>query len=61
MPSTTTGTLQSAKSSVYFLAVASGEGMTYPARDHERWLRAAGFFRVKATRKGEHALIVATK
>ncbi len=58
---TETGTLQSAKSSIYFLAVASGEGMTYPARDHEKWLRAAGFSKVRGSRKGEHALIVATK
>lgn len=56
-----TGTLQSAKSSIYFLAVASGEGMTYPAKDHEKWLRVAGFSRVRTSRKGEHALIIATK
>jgi ubiquinone/menaquinone biosynthesis C-methylase UbiE len=58
---TETGTLQSAKSSIYFLAVASGEGMTYPAQDHEKWLRAAGFSKVRRSRKGEHALIIATK
>lgn len=58
---TETGTLQSAKSSIYFLAVASGEGMTYAAHDHKRWLKAAGFSKVKISRKGEHALIIATK
>lgn len=58
---TETGTLQSAKSSIYFLAMASGEGMTYPAMDHEKWLLAAGFSSVRKSRKGEHALIIATK
>lgn len=38
-----TGGLQAAKSSLYFLALASGEGMCHPASDHVKWLRAAGF------------------
>lgn len=37
------GGLQSVKSSLYFLTVASGEGMAYPASDHHRWLSEAGF------------------
>jgi precorrin-6B methylase 2 len=37
------GALQSAKSSMYFLNTASGEGMTYPKTDHCKWLNAAGF------------------
>jgi cyclopropane fatty-acyl-phospholipid synthase-like methyltransferase len=39
----TTGPLQAVKSSVYFVASASGSGMAYPAADHRRWLDAAGF------------------
>lgn len=38
-----TGGLQAAKSSMYFLATASGEGMTYPIGDHIQWLTAANF------------------
>lgn len=37
------GSLQSVKSSLYFVTVASGEGMAYPVRDHVRWLSEAGF------------------
>lgn len=38
-----TGALQSAKSSMYFLNTASGEGMTYPKIDQSKWLNKAGF------------------
>lgn len=38
-----TGGLQSVKSSLYFVTVASGQGMAYPARDHIKWLNDAGF------------------
>lgn len=38
-----TSSLQAVKSSLYFVTVASGEGMAYPARDHVRWLKDAGF------------------
>src|SRR5262249_31025814 len=41
------GGFQSAKSSIYFLTTASGEGMAYPGKDHERWLRQAGFDEVR--------------
>lgn len=37
------GGLQSVKSSLYFVTVASGQGMAYPVRDHTTWLRDAGF------------------
>ena len=37
------GGLQSVKSSLYFVTVASGHGMAYPARDHHKWLSDAGF------------------
>lgn len=37
------GGLQAVKSSLYFLTVASGEGMAYPASDHRTWLNDAGF------------------
>ena len=42
-----TGGLQAAKSSIYFLSVASGEGMAYPGGDHERWLHNVGFSNIK--------------
>ncbi|MDT0440115.1 MULTISPECIES: methyltransferase [Streptomyces] len=32
-----------ARLGLYFNVLASGRGMAYPARDYERWLRAAGF------------------
>lgn len=55
------GNLQSVKSSLYFLTVASGEGMAYPARDHRRWLAAAGFDVVAEydARTIDHCAIVA--
>lgn len=37
------GNLQSVKSSLYFVTVASGQGMAYPVRDHVQWLSDAGF------------------
>jgi ubiquinone/menaquinone biosynthesis C-methylase UbiE len=37
------GGLQAVKSSLYFITVASGEGMAYPASDHRGWLKEAGF------------------
>jgi methyltransferase len=42
-----TGSLQAAKSSIYFLCAASGEGMAYPAKDHDEALRRAGFSAVR--------------
>ena len=58
-----TGALQAAKSSIYFLCVASGEGMAYPARDHEESLRWAGFRAVRTYPAAEvdHGALVATK
>jgi precorrin-6B methylase 2 len=38
-----TAALQAAKSSIYFLCVASGEGMAYPAKEHEHLMKAVGF------------------
>ena len=57
------GGLQAAKSSLYFLSVASGEGMAYPARQHASWLREAGFASVVVhpVPAFDHAAIVATK
>jgi ubiquinone/menaquinone biosynthesis C-methylase UbiE len=37
------GNLQSVKSSLYFVTVASGQGMAYPVREHVQWLKDAGF------------------
>jgi hypothetical protein len=60
---TETSALQAAKSSIYFLCVASGEGMAYPARDHEQSIRTAGFSTVKRYPAAEvdHGALVAVK
>ena len=58
-----TGTLQAAKSSIYFLCVASGEGMAHPATEHKELMKAAGFRSVKiySAAKIDHGALVATK
>ncbi|MGG1944995.1 methyltransferase [Trinickia sp. NRRL B-1857] len=55
------GGLQSVKSSLYFVTVASGEGMAYPVRDHIRWLNDAGFNTVMKydARAIDHCALVA--
>ena len=55
------GGLQSVKSSLYFLTVASGEGMAYPARDHCRWMKEAGFNNISQydARSIDHCALVA--
>ena len=55
--------LQAAKSSIYFLTTASGEGMTWPGAEHEGWLLGAGFGNVKRydVRATDHGGLVATK
>lgn len=55
------GGLQSVKSSLYFVTVASGEGMAYPVRDHVRWLNDAGFNTVMKydARAIDHCALVA--
>lgn len=55
--------LYSARLSLYLNVLASGQGMAYPAKDWERWLREAGFVRV-STSSGlpyEHGLNVGWK
>jgi SAM-dependent methyltransferase len=58
-----TGPLQGAKSSLYFLTVASGEGMAYPVREHVSLLKSAGFREVDTHRYPTfgHAAVVATR
>jgi O-methyltransferase domain/Dimerisation domain len=55
--------LQASKTSIYFLSTASGEGMAYPARDHELWLGELGFSSVTCNEAGdiEHGAIVAVR
>jgi hypothetical protein len=57
------GGLQAAKSSIYFLTTASGEGMAYPATDHVAWLEQAGFRPIERYSYPEfdHSAILATK
>jgi cyclopropane fatty-acyl-phospholipid synthase-like methyltransferase len=58
-----TGSLQAAKSSIYFLCAASGEGMAYPAKDHDEALRRAGFSGVRRHLAAEfdHGALVAVR
>jgi ubiquinone/menaquinone biosynthesis C-methylase UbiE len=55
--------LQAAKSSMYFLCTASGEGMAYPGTDHEEWIREAGFKAAKRYNAPDidHGALVALK
>jgi cyclopropane fatty-acyl-phospholipid synthase-like methyltransferase len=58
----TTG-IFSARLSLYLNVLASGQGMAYPARDYEDWMRRAGFEEVH-TIGGlpfEHGLVTGTK
>lgn len=57
------GPLGAAHLSLYFLALASGSGMTYPVRDYVARFQEAGFTDVRATRiaGSDHALILGTK
>ncbi|MGA5474344.1 methyltransferase [Streptomyces arboris] len=58
-----TGGWYSARLSLYLNVLASGQGMAYPARDWEEWMRRAGFDAVR-TRTGypyEHGLTIGTK
>jgi hypothetical protein len=58
-----TGSLQAAKSSIYFLCAASGEGMAYPAKDHDEALRRAGFSAVRRYLAAEfdHGALIAVR
>ena len=58
-----TGSLQAAKSSIYFLSAASGEGMAYPGKEHAEWLRGVGFSHVARYDAPEfdHGALVAEK
>lgn len=53
----------SARLGLYFNVLASGQGMAYPAKDYEAWLRVAGFREI-GTATGlpyEHGLSMGTK
>jgi ubiquinone/menaquinone biosynthesis C-methylase UbiE len=58
------GPPRSALLSLYFLTLASGEGMVYPWKDYQRWYRKAGFRTVRVHRIGDlmdHGIIVGIK
>lgn len=57
-----TGGFQAAKSSVYFLTTASGEGMAHSGPSHESWLRDAGFDSIRRENHAEvgHGSLVAS-
>ena len=57
------GPLSTALGSPYFLAIATGEGMLYPWKDYESWLREAGFsnFQRIGNLPLDHGLLVGTK
>ncbi|MFC9650820.1 MULTISPECIES: methyltransferase [unclassified Streptomyces] len=52
-----------ARLGLYFNVLASGQGMAYPARDYENWLRQAGFSDVKTVTglPYEHGLTLGVK
>lgn len=59
-----TGPLRSAFLSLYFLVLASGEGMVYPWKDYVRWYKQVGFRRVEVHRVGDlmdHGIVIGTK
>lgn len=59
-----TGPLRSAFLSLYFLVLASGEGMVYPWKDYVRWYKQVGFRKVEVHRVGDlmdHGIIVGIK
>jgi ubiquinone/menaquinone biosynthesis C-methylase UbiE len=58
------GPPRSALLSLYFLTLASGEGMVYPWKDYQRWYRKAGFRTVRVHRIGDlmdHGIIIGIK
>lgn len=57
------GGLQAAKSSTYFMSVASGEGMAYPAEQHLQLLQKVGFEieRIYDRQEFDHHGLVAIK
>lgn len=58
-----TAGLQAAKSSIYFLCAASGEGMAYPGTEHEQAIRENGFRTVRrySAAETDHGALVAIK
>jgi ubiquinone/menaquinone biosynthesis C-methylase UbiE len=58
-----TGGVLAARLSLYLNVLATGEGMAYPARDYEQWLRDVGATKVESFTglPYEHGLIVGRK
>lgn len=59
-----TGPLMAALDTVYFKAVAAGDGMIYPWRDYEEAMRSVGFARIEKFRCNTwtpHGIIVGHK
>ena len=57
-----TGGDMAAWGSLYFYALASGEGMMYPVSDYQAWLKEAGFKEVIDRRNPfENMIVIATK
>ncbi len=56
------GSEMAAWGSLYFLVLASGEGMMYPVHDYHRWLKAVGFSRIiERTNDFENMILIASK
>ena len=58
------GRLMSALDTVYFRSVAVGNGMIYPWKDYEKWLRKVGFRKIQRIRCKTwtpHGIIIAYK
>ncbi len=57
-----TGPMSAALGSPYFLAIATGKGMLYPAKEYQTWMREAGFERVERLALPlDHFAIIGTK
>jgi L-tyrosine C(3)-methyltransferase len=58
------GPLRSALLSLYFLTLASGEGMVYPWKDYAAWFKKVGFRQIRVHRVGDvmdHGIVVGSK
>lgn len=56
------GPLSAAMGAVYFLTLATGEGMIYPRKDYLSWLKAAGFHDINSHQlREDHFFIIARK
>ena len=56
-----TGPLDAAFLSLYFHALATGQGMVYPPKRYEAWFRNAGFESLVIETKTDQGIFIGTK